>query len=373
MNSGRYNRQIILRNFGEEAQTRLQNSKILVAGAGGLGCPALIYLAAAGAGTICIADYDKVDLSNIQRQVLYKESDCGQPKADTAAKNLRLMNSEISIVVFDSKITNLNAIELISEYDVVIDCTDNFESRYIINDACCIVDKPLIYGAVLGFEGQVGVFNFSTGDNVCKTNYRDLFPEPPEPSSVFSCNDSGVLGVVPGVIGTLQAAEAIKIVTKSGTSLSGRLISYNSFTGSFYEFKVTPSPERINKPLNKKEFKKFDYSGFCSLAKSEIREILAEDFISMTGSGKYEIIDVREEHEPLDMSKFGAVRIPLSRFIDCSKDDFVGKNYVIVCETGERSRRAVDKLQSLIKDVNAFSLKGGARALRNYIPTKSQT
>ena len=370
MNSGRYNRQIILRNFGEEAQTRLLNSKILVAGAGGLGCPALMYLAAAGAGTICIADFDKVDLTNIQRQVLYKESDCGQPKAETAARNLKLINSEIDIEVFSGKISNDNAIELFSRFDVVIDCTDNFASRYLINDACCIVDKPLIYGAVLGFEGQAGVFNLDDCNEGIKTNYRDLFPLPPEPGSVFSCNDTGVLGVVPGVIGTMQAAEAIKIVTKSGKPLANKIVSYNAFNGSFYEFRVTPFPDKAGMPANKDEFMSFDYSGFCALPDSDVKEIGVEEFVAAAKSGDCEFIDVREEHEPADMAEFGTVRIPMSSFIERAASVISGKKIVIFCEAGERSKTAVNILQSNNDGIEAYSLKGGAKALRKYLQTQ---
>ena len=372
MNLQRYSRQVILKNFGEESQSRLLKSRILVAGAGGLGCPALMYLAAAGAGTICIADFDKVDLSNIQRQVLYKEADCGFAKATTAAGNLMLINSEINIEVFDRQITNENALELISRYDVIIDCTDNFPSRYLINDACCIADKPLVYGAVLGFEGQAGVFNLQDGTDEPRTNYRDLVPVPPEAGSVFSCSDAGVIGAMPGVIGSIQALEAIKIVTNIGKPLANRIISYNSFTGSFYEFTVTPNPAKPVMPADEEEFRNFDYAGICAPQYSSVKEIGAEEFIVETSTGGYEIIDVREDHEPLDMEEFGAVRIPLSSFSENSPAGYSGKRVIIFCEAGVRSRKAAELLRSSNPGVETYSLSGGAGALRNYLQTQNR-
>ena len=372
MDLQRYSRQVILKNFGEESQSRLLKSRILVAGAGGLGCPALMYLAAAGAGTICIADFDKVDLSNIQRQILYKENDCGLAKAETAARNLKLINSEIIIEVFDRQITNQNALELINSYDVIIDCTDNFPSRYIINDACCIADKPLVFGAVLGFEGQAGVFNLADGTDERRTNYRDLVPVPPEAGSVFSCSEAGVIGAMPGVIGSIQALEAIKIVTNVGKPLANRIITYNSFTGSFYEFAVTPNPERPVMPADEDEFRNFDYDQICTPMSSGVREIGAEEFLVETGTGTYEIIDVREEHEPSDMEEFGAVRIPLSSFKKNSTAGYSDKKVIVFCEAGVRSRKAVELLMAENPGVEAYSLSGGAGALRNYLKTQNR-
>lgn len=372
MNFQRYGRQIILKEFGEAAQRKLMDSRILVAGAGGLGCPVLTYLAAAGAGVIGIADFDTVELSNIHRQPLFRESDCGQPKAGTAAGNLSLINSGVRTEIHNMRISNENAIELISKYDVVIDCTDNFATRYIINDACFIAGKPLVYGAVLGFEGQAGVFNIPVADGGRSSNYRDLFPEPPEAGSVFSCSESGVLGAVPGVIGCIQAAEAIKIVTGTGIPLRDRIISYNALRGDFYEFEISKPREKYSMPANEEEFRNYDYNDFCGQSQLNVKEITCAEFLSAASAGEYELIDVREDHEPNDMCEFEATRIPLSKFADfISKHDF-GNRVVICCEAGVRSRRAVELLQAKRPDTEAYSLRGGIRELRELHKTKSK-
>jgi molybdopterin/thiamine biosynthesis adenylyltransferase len=212
----RYERQILLKEFGVAAQEKLLHAKVLVVGAGGLGCPVLQYLAAAGVGTIGIVDDDVVALNNLHRQVLYNMNDIGLSKAEIAAEKLKALNNEINVVAYNKRFTNKNALEIINAFDVVVDGTDNFSSRYIINDACVLLNKPLIYGAISKFEGQVAVFNVKDEVNKRAINYRDLFPVPPKDDEVLNCADAGVLSVLPGIIGTMQANETIKLIIGIG-------------------------------------------------------------------------------------------------------------------------------------------------------------
>ncbi len=239
MSDRQYERQVILKEFGKEGQEKLRRARLLAVGAGGLGCAALQYLVAAGVGTIGIVDFDTVDITNLHRQVLYSFEDIGKPKAETAASKLRAMNPDAEIIVYPFTLTQHIALEIIAEFDLVIDCTDNFSSRYMINDACVFLGKPLVFGAVWQFEGQVGVFNLSNENDGYTTNYRDLFPNQPDLSRSLSCQEAGVLGVLPGIIGTLQATEAIKIITGIGKPLSNSILTYNALTNSFHEFHVT--------------------------------------------------------------------------------------------------------------------------------------
>jgi adenylyltransferase/sulfurtransferase len=232
----RYQRQIILKGFGEEGQQKLLQAKVLVIGAGGLGCPALQYLAAAGVGTIGIVDDDVISLSNLHRQVLYTPDDIDHPKVEVAASKLRQLNPDVNIYPYRIRLEKSNAFEIIRQYDLLIDGTDNFASRYMINDACFLLNKPLIYGAVSQYEGEVAVFSphFLMG-STRGVNYRDLFPNPPKDGEVLNCAEAGVLGVLPGIIGTMQAAEAIKLITGIGTPLMNKLLTYNVLSQEIYE------------------------------------------------------------------------------------------------------------------------------------------
>lgn len=216
----RYSRQLILQGFGADAQQKLKQSSILVIGTGGLGCPALTYLASAGIGTIGIADDDKVALSNLPRQILYTTDDVGEYKVIASKQRLTAMNPHCNITIYKERVTRDNVLQMMKAYDVVVDGSDNFQTRYLLNDACVMLKKPLVYGAISGFEGQVSVFNYNNGPT-----YRCLFPEPPAPGDMPSCNEAGVVGVLPGIIGTMQATEAIKILTGIGTVLSGKLLT----------------------------------------------------------------------------------------------------------------------------------------------------
>ena len=228
MNYDRYNRQIILPNFGTEAQEKLSQAKVLVVGAGGLGCPVLQFLTAAGVGSLGIVDFDTVTISNLQRQILFDESLVGRNKAIAAKEKLQQLNSEIKITAFPEELTSQNAVSLLENYDIAVGCTDNFSSRYLLDDACCSSDKPWVYGAVYQYEGQVSVFNAEKEGT--KTNYRDLFPQLPRPGNTPNSNQLGVLGTLTGIIGTLQAQEVIKLITGIGEILAGKLLMFNVLT-----------------------------------------------------------------------------------------------------------------------------------------------
>lgn len=228
----RYARHIILPGVGGSGQTKLKHSSVLVVGAGGLGAPVLLYLAAAGVGRIGIVEMDDVDISNLQRQILYSSDAVGRPKAEVAKTHLEALNPHVQVEIFPLKLDSSNALEVLKPFDLVLDCTDNFPTRYLVNDACVLLGKPLVYGAIFQFEGQVSVFNWQGGP--C---YRCLFPQPPEPGSVPNCSEAGVFGVLPGVIGSLMATEALKIVLELGQPLSGQLLLYDGLNNTFRNLK----------------------------------------------------------------------------------------------------------------------------------------
>lgn len=358
----RYSRQIILKEFGKEAQEKLLIAKILVAGAGGLGCPALLYLAAAGAGNIGIVDFDVVDISNLQRQTLYGVDDIGKSKVATAANKLNDFNPDIRIHTYDLKFDNQNALQIISEYDLVIDGTDNFSTRYLINDACVLLNKPLVYGAVLRFEGQAGVFNLADNESGIKTNYRDFYPKPPFAGSVLSCNETGVLGVVTGIIGTMQAAEAIKIITGIGDVLCNSVISYNVLTNTFYKFAISKSEESESLiPKSELEFLNYNYDWFCGVNKSE-NEISVEEFDQLISNEAVRVIDVREKNEMPVLNEFKSEQINMSEFEHRISAIDLSDTIVIICQTGIRSLKAVEILKENIAGCKAYSLAGGIEA-----------
>ena len=229
----RYSRHLILEEFGLENQLKLKRARVLVIGAGGLGSPALLYLAAAGIGKIGIVDFDNVDTTNLQRQIIFTIDDIGKNKADAASDRLKALNSLIEIESHTVKVTSVNALDLLKDYDVVLDGSDNFPTRYLINDACVLLRKPLVYGSILKFEGQVSVFNFQKPDKTFSANYRDLFPQPPSPESIPNCEQAGVLGVLPGMIGSLMASEVIKIITGIGKPLTDKLLIFDALDTEF--------------------------------------------------------------------------------------------------------------------------------------------
>ncbi len=368
----RYHRQLLLKEFGEEAQDKLLNAKVLVIGAGGLGCPVLLYLTAAGVGTIGIVDFDIVDITNLHRQVLYTTDDIGKPKAIIAAEKLKPLNPDVNIISFQQQLQNNNALEIIGEFDIVIDGTDNFATRYLVNDACVLLDKPLVYGAILRFEGQVGVFNLTDKVMKVKTNYRDLFPSAPMPDSVHSCSEAGVLGVLPGIIGTMQANECIKIITGTGDPLYNTILSYNSLTNQFYDFKITP--ERNLKhpaPATASEFRNFDYNWFCRTGNHN-NEISIPDFNNLLKDENIKTVDVREKDELPFVTEFSHMQMPLSKFEELINGFSVEDKVILFCQTGKRSLKAIQMLNEKFPGIAARSLQGGIEAWKKQSLQKNR-
>jgi molybdopterin/thiamine biosynthesis adenylyltransferase/rhodanese-related sulfurtransferase len=356
----RYSRQILLSELGKEGQQKLKDGSVLVIGAGGLGSPALYYLAAGGVGRIGIIDFDVVDASNLQRQILFTSEDVGKPKSETAQKRLEKLNPLIKIEVHNDIMNSQNAMSVISNYDLVIDGSDNLPTRYLVNDACILLKKTLIYGAIFQFEGQVSVFNASQKDGSRGPNYRDLFPEPPPPEMVPSCSVGGVLGVLPGIIGSMQANEAIKILTGIGTSLSGRLFLFDSldFTTRFLNLKCNPDNPVSGK--NPTIHTLVDYEEFCnpSNKKATIKEISPLEVKKMMDEAvSFQLIDVREPHE-FELVNIGGENIPLNiveQNISAIKRDIP---VVIHCKSGERSMLAIEKLK-VRGFTNLLNMEGG--------------
>ncbi|HEX5152183.1 MAG TPA: HesA/MoeB/ThiF family protein [Parafilimonas sp.] len=354
----RYQRQIILKEFGLAAQEKLLRSKVLVVGAGGLGCPALQYLTAAGVGTVGIVDDDIVSLNNLHRQVLYNMNDIGSSKAEVAAKKLKALNDETKFTVYNERLTNRNALHIIIDYDIVIDGTDNFSSRYMINDACVLLNKPLVYGAISKFEGQVAVFNVKS--NKRAVNYRDLFPDIPQENEVLNCADAGVLGVLPGIIGALQANETIKLITGIGKPLINKLFSYNALDNNSYEFNLILNEEaQALIPKNREAFFNMDYEWLCSSSTSAEFEINTTQFDSLISAGNTMIIDVREKDELPFVDEFEHIQIPLNELM--SQLSLIGKDDIVVfCQSGKRSLQAAKMLNAHYhQQKKIYSLKGG--------------
>lgn len=362
LNLERYDRQIKLQGFGIEAQEKLASGKVLVIGAGGLGCPVLQYLTAAGVGNIGIVDDDKVSLSNLHRQILYTTNDIGKPKTEAAFERLSLMNPEIQINVISERITTKNAIHILSDYDFIIDCTDNFPTRYLLDDACRILKKPLIFGAIYQCEGQVAVFNVEDSKGY-KSNYRYLFPEPPKPGEVPDCNDAGVIGVLPGIIGTLQATEAIKLITGIGEPLINRLITINVLDYQTAIFEI-PNENLSNKniPSTVAEFKKMNYELHCGIDQIGINHISSSDFKEKAELPDTIVIDVRESDEYPKL-EIPYLSIPLSQLKNNS-GYIKQKNIIVVCQSGKRSLEGAKTLQELLgKEYNISHLEGGINNL----------
>ena len=335
----RYSRHLILPEFGEEGQLKLKQSSVLVVGAGGLGCPVLLYLAAAGVGKIGVVDFDVVDRSNLQRQVLFTEDDIGKYKSDTAIERLSRLNPGISFINHSTRLTSENALEIIDKYDLVADGSDNFPTRYLVNDACVILKKPNVHGSIFRFEGQVSVFNHLLPDGSRGPQYRDIFPSPPPPALVTSCAEGGVLGVLPGIIGSLQANEIIKVLTGIGEPLAGRLFIMDALNFETRTMKIRKNPEL--KPVEEL----IDYEDFCGLRTQEaheLKEISARDLKELIDKKEQEIqiIDVREPHE-YQLGNIGGLSIPLGKIEELhQKINQEGKK-IVVCRSGVRSQKAI--------------------------------
>lgn len=360
----RYSRHLILPEFNIEGQRKLKNAKVLIIGAGGLGCPMLLYLTAAGVGTIGIVDFDVVDKSNLQRQVLFTVDDIGKSKASTAANRLSKLNPEINLNIFDKKLTSENALEIIKEYDLVADGTDNFPTRYLVNDACVLLKKPNVHGAIFRFEGQVSVFNYQYSDGSSGPQYRDIFPSPPPPGLVPNCAEGGVLGVLPGIIGSIQANEIIKVLAGIGDPLVGKLFILDTLTFETRTLKIRKNP---NLPTITALI---DYEEFCGVSETnnkEVPEMTVEKLKEMIDSGEsnYQLIDVREPYE-YEIGNLGGLLIPLGD-IENRLDEISSSGKTIFhCRSGVRSQKAIVKLQKL-GFKNLYNLKGGVLEWANKI------
>ncbi len=354
----RYSRHISLDKVGEEGQEKLKAAKVLVIGAGGLGCPVLQYLSAAGVGTIGIIDFDNVDETNLQRQILFTLDDVGSNKAEVAGNRLKQLNSYVNFNIYPEKLTTKNALQLFSEYDLIVDGTDNFSTRYLVNDACVLKGKPLVYGAIYKFEGQVTVFNYQDGPS-----YRCLFPEPPKAGSVPNCSDVGVIGVLPGLIGTQQANEAIKLILEIGEPLSGRLLTYNSLNNSTLTLNVNRSEIQIQKVLDGREaFEEMDYDFFCGLKRTtNLNEISIEELRGWYDTSEdFQILDVREVWEQPRIDKENVLIAPLKDLEQYKNQIAKDKKVVVVCQQGVRSVTAIEQLSKEHKFNNLINLHEGA-------------
>lgn len=368
----RYSRQILLPGMGMEGQQKLKQGSVLVIGAGGLGSPSLLYLAAAGIGRIGMVEFDNVDESNLQRQILYGTQDLGKPKIRKAEDRLRHLNPHVQFEAHHCVLNSQNAMDIISGYEVIIDGSDNLPTRYLVNDACVLLNKTLIYGAIFQFEGQASVFNQLLPDGTRGPNYRDLFPEPPPPEMVPSCSVGGVLGVLPGIIGSIQANEAIKVIAGIGKTLSGRLLMFDSldFTIRFLNLKAnTDNPVSGTRPTIRTLI---DYEEFCNPARhgQEVKELEPLQLRKMLEEGaRFQLIDVREPFE-YAMSNIGGESMPLKTI-----EDHIGtieKNIqvVVICKSGQRSAQAIRLLQKKYGLTNLINLRGGLGRWKEEVDSK---
>lgn len=347
MSLERYTRQISLPNFGEEAQQKLLKAKVLVIGVGGLGIPVLQYLNAMGVGTLGMVEQDVIELSNLQRQVLFTEADLGKQKLQVALEKLRSANSETKFEIYDTFITRENALEIISSFDIVVDATDNFPTRYLVNDACVILNKPLIYGALHGFEGHVSVFNYLEGPT-----YRCLFPDPPNKDTIPNCNEHGVLGVLPGIIGNLQALEVIKCLTGIGEVLSGKLLLYKALNQSIYKIDFPVVLKNKQRTNLEDHYETPD----CSIS----HEITIAAFLEIEKtSTSCQLIDVRTQEEFNENPIKDAVNIPLPDLESGMRNLDPSKPVYFVCQVGIRSLHAAHLVSDKFPEYTSFSIKGG--------------
>tara|TARA_Y100001968_G_scaffold240100_1_gene223620 strand:+ start:1099 stop:2259 length:1161 start_codon:yes stop_codon:yes gene_type:complete len=363
----RYSRQLVLPEIGRDGQEKLKSSSVLCIGSGGLGSPLLLYLSAAGVGKIGIVDYDLVDESNLHRQVIHSMKWLGKPKIESACSRIKEINPNCIVETYKVALTTENALDIISDYDIVCDGTDNFPTRYLVNDACVILGKPNVYGSVLRFEGQASVFNLEKGS----PNYRDLVPKPPPPGLVPSCAESGVLGVIPGVIGLIQATEAIKIITQIGNTLNGRLLVFDALDMSFRELniKVSEDSQSITKLI--------EYQEFCGyleekVVKDQNEIITAKELKLILSTDRNEtiLVDVRSPNERNFGHLEGSISIPLDtieepeniyKLEQISKE----KSLIIYCKSGKRSMTALKILKR--NNIHCKNLRGGLLSWKEEI------
>ena len=358
----RYSRHLIMPEVGVEAQKKLKASKVLCIGAGGLGSPAAMYLAAAGVGTLGIVDFDTVDFSNLQRQILHGTPDVGRSKLASARDRLNAINPNVKIETYETALTSANALELFAPYDVILDGTDNFPTRYLVNDACVLLGKPNAYGSIFRFEGQASVF--ATKDGPC---YRCLYPEPPPPGLVPSCAEGGVLGVLPGIIGVIQATETIKLIIGVGEPLVGRFMIYDALKMKFRELKLRKDPDCPVCGTHPTVTKLIDYEQFCGVVPAAPEPVAVNHATEITSielkqrldrGDALKIVDVREPNEYQINRIPGSELIPLGdipkRYAELNKNDEI----VVHCKMGGRSAKAADFLRS-VGFTRVLNLKGG--------------
>ncbi len=348
----RYSRHLLLQNVGEEGQVRLKNARVLLVGAGGLGSPAAMYLAAAGVGTLGIVDADRVDETNLQRQILHGSSDVDRPKTESARDTLGEINPLVAVRLYSERLTSQNALAIATDYDLLLDGSDNFPTRYLINDTGVILGKPVIYGSIFRFEGQVSVF--ATADGPC---YRCLFRDPPPPGLIPSCAEAGVFGVLPGIVGTIQATEAIKMILGIGETLAGRLLLIDALTMHFRTMQIARDP--ACPACGTRELKRLiDYEQFCGMTASdegkpsEIGSISARDLAKRIAAGDpLSIVDVREPFE-WQIAKIPGARLIPMRDIMSHADELRGaQETILYCHGGVRSLRVA-------RDLAAVGLRG---------------
>ncbi|MBT9315100.1 molybdopterin-synthase adenylyltransferase MoeB [Leptothoe spongobia] len=361
----RYSRHLILPEVGLDGQKRLKASSVLCIGTGGLGSPLILYLAAAGVGRIGLVDFDVVDYSNLQRQIIHGTSWVNKPKIESAKNRILEINPHCQVDLYNTRLSSDNALKIFEPYDIVVDGTDNFPTRYLVNDACVLLNKPNVYGSIYRFEGQATVFNYEDGPN-----YRDLYPEPPPPGLVPSCAEGGVLGILPGIIGVIQATETIKIILGEGNTLSGRLLLYNSLEMTFRELKLRPNPVR---PVIEKLI---DYEEFCGIPDAQAAEAEQQAAISEmsvtdlktlldSGSNDYVLLDVRNPNE-YEIAKIpGSVLIPLAEIengagVEKIRELVNGHKLIAHCKMGGRSAKAL----AILKDagIEGTNVTGGILA-----------
>lgn len=355
----RYSRHITIPEFGIDGQEKLKAGSVLVIGAGGLGSPLLLYLAAAGIGKIGIVDFDYIEESNLQRQVLFTTEDLGKSKAKIAKERLLALNPNILIEFHNTRFSIENALELVSNYDVVADGTDNFPTRYLVNDACVLTGKINVYASIFRFEGQVSVFNYPLLNGERGPNYRDLFPEPPPIGLVPNCAEGGVIGVLPGIIGCLQGLEVIKIISGVGEPLVGRIFL---FDGSDFGTRIL----KINKNPDTKIEKLINYELFCEihneLSNSILKEITPLELYQLLESNEdFQLLDVREPNE-YEISNLNGKLIPLSDLLNKVNEISRDKKVIVHCKSGRRSANAIEELEKAFGFDNLYNLKGGILA-----------
>ena len=344
----RYSRHLILPEVGPEGQLKLKNAKVLLVGTGGLGAPMALYLSAAGVGTLGLVDFDVVDRSNLQRQVIHGTSDIGRKKIDSAAASIAEINPNVRVIKHEVALSSENALDIIKDYDIVADGTDNFPTRYLVNDACVLLGKPNVYGSIFRFEGQASVF--ATKDAPC---YRCLYPEPPPPGLVPSCAEGGVLGILPGVVGLIQATEVVKLILGQGEPLKGRLLLYDALAMRFRELKLRKNPDCPVCGTHPTVTKLIDYHQFCGVPKqTEVPQVATGDIDPVEVKARldcgddFQLIDVREvfEHQICNIPQ--AKLIPLGELPKRLSEIDPTREVVVHCKMGGRSAKAADLLRA---------------------------